>query len=331
VRRTEAGPLFSVSVDLDGLACYAAIHGLGQGTLDERAQLAVPVVALERLCDLLAALGLRATFFAIGEELSRPAAAAAIAAAARAGHEIASHSFAHDYGLSRLPQLEIERDLLRAEEAIARATGRPPRGFRAPGYTLSAPLLAALAARGVLYDSSLLPSPPYAALKAAAIAWHALRGRSSRSILGGARQLFAARGPQRLEELRELPISTLPGLRFPLLGTLFGELPSALAAPLARATFAGGHCNLELHGIDALDATDGVPAPLAGLQPGLRTPAARKLRRLAALCSALLLRAECCTLEEAAVRLLPDPGAKLSRRPDPRPGRSRPGRPGDVA
>ena len=297
--------LFSVSIDLDGLGCYAAIHGQDPRALGEAALRAVPVVALERFCALLAAQGLRGTLFAIGRELDLPGAAAALGQAAGAGHEVASHSFAHDYALSRQSQPQIEADLTRAEEAIAAATGRRPRGFRAPGYTLSPTLLGALRARGYAYDSSLLPSAPYYLAKAAAIGLHALRGRRSESILGGVRQLFGSRAAHRRAGVRELPIATLPLLRGPVIGTVVAGVSEALSARLAAWAFAGGHFNLELHGVDLLDQSDGVPPTLAAAQPGLRVPAADKLRRLGALLTSLRARAEGCTLEEAAQRLLP--------------------------
>ena len=299
-------PLFSISVDLDGLGCYAAIHGLAASSLDERALRAVPEVALGRFCELLESEGIRATFFAIGREIEEiPGAAQALARAAGAGHEIASHSFAHDYALSRQSQAAIEADLTRSNDVLTRATGSAPRGFRAPGYTLSSALLAAVRAKGFLYDSSLLPSPPYYAAKAAALSLHALAGHRSQSILGGMAQLFARRGPHLRQGVRELPIATLPFLRGPVIGTVALGVPGAVATLLARAAFASGHLNLELHGIDLLDATDGAPPELARLQPGLRVPAATKVRRLRSLLRALLERARPCTLEVAARTLLP--------------------------
>src|SRR5262249_8081396 len=179
-------------------------------------------------------------------------------------------------------------------------------------YTLSPALLSAVRARGYLYDSSLLPSPAYYAAKAAAIAWHALRGRRSSSILGRAGRLFAARGPHWRGGVRELPIATLPRLRAPVIGTVVLGVADGVAAHRARAARAGGHLNLELHGIDALDATDATPE-LGRLQPGLRLPAAEKLRRLRTLLQRLLATAEPLTLEEAAGRLLP----AAARRPPP--------------
>src|SRR5438105_3716188 len=296
--------LFSVSVDLDGLGCYAAIHGLAAQALPERVLRAVPEVALARRGELFAGLGLRATIFAIGGELSLPGAAAALRRAADAGHEIGSHSHAHDYALSRLERPLVDADRAQAERAVAAVVGARPRGFRAPGYTLSRALIEAVGARGYLYDSSLLPSPPYYAAKAAAIGLHALRGRRSRSILGGVGQLFAPRRPHWRGGVRELPIATLPGVRAPLIGTVVLAVRAGLAGALARAAAQGAHFNLELHGIDALDASDATPE-LAALQPGLRLAASEKLRRLRSLLQALGARGESATLEEAAQRLLP--------------------------
>ncbi|HEY4884742.1 MAG TPA: polysaccharide deacetylase family protein [Myxococcales bacterium] len=286
--------IWSVSIDLDGLGCYAAIHGLSL-RLDERAQRAVPELAVQRFCELFDAMGVRATFFVIGRDAG--IAPARLRAAAGAGHEIASHSYAHDYALSRRTREEIAQDLALAERAIEDACGNRPRGFRAPGYTLSAELLDAVRDRAYAYDSSLLPSPPYYAAKAAALALYALRGRRSESILGGLRQLFAPRGPHRRRGVRELPVATLPGLRAPVIGTTVLPFPW-----LARRAFAGGHLNLELHGIDALDATD-VPGEIATAQPGLRMRAAEKLRRLRELLKTL--PGDHCTLEAAAIQLLP--------------------------
>jgi hypothetical protein len=294
------GLLASVSVDLDGLGCYAAIHGLtAQVQLDDAALRAVPEVAVSRLGALFAGLGIRATFFVIGRELE--ISTREIKAAAAAGHEIASHSYAHDYAISRRPPAEIDRDLALAEDAIFAAVGARPRGFRAPGYTLSTALLEVIAARGYRYDSSLLPSPVYYAAKALAMGAHALFGRRSHSILGAPGQLFAQRRPHLRAGVRELPVATLPLLRLPVIGTVAVGVEPAISTALARRAFAGGHFNLELHGIDALDASD---APmLARVQPGLRTKAALKLERLRALIVSVQERAAVVTLEEAAEQL----------------------------
>ena len=285
--------LFSVSVDLDGLGCYAAIHGL-PGALPDAALRAVPEVALARFCELFAELKLKATFFAIGSEVQY--APARLREAARE-HEIGSHSFAHDYAMSRRPQQEMVQDLVRCEAALASAGIEKPRGFRAPGYTLSPKLVDAVRELGYLYDSSLLPSPPYYAAKALMLFSYALRRRRSHSILGAPGQLFARRGPHLHRGLRELPVATTRILRAPVIGTVVLALPRT-----ARWGAAGGHFNLELHGIDLLDASD-VPPAIAAAQPGLRMPVSEKVRRLRELLRSL--PGEGCSLEEAALRLLP--------------------------
>jgi hypothetical protein len=284
--------LWSVSVDLDGLGCYAAIHGLDL-VLDDRALRVVPEVALQRFCELFEALRVSATFFVVGREVEY--APQSLRKAAEEGHEIASHSHAHDYAMSRWEAARVGDDLARCEDALAQAGLQKPRGFRAPGYSLSAAMLAVLRDRGYAYDSSLLPSPPYQAAKAAAIGWYALRRRKSASILANA-GLFR-RGAHLRDGVRELPMATLPLLRVPVIGT------TVIAAPwLARGGFAGGHLNLELHGIDALDASE-LPAEIAAVQPGARMKASEKLQRLRALLQSL--PGEDCTLEHAALRLLP--------------------------
>src|SRR5262249_40103223 len=136
---------------------------------------------------------------------------------------------------------------------------------------------------------------PYYAAKALAIGWHALRGRRSVSILGAPGQLFGHRGPHVRRGVRELPIATTPFLRAPIIGTTVLALPR-----LAR--LAGDFVNLELHGIDLLDAGD-VPPSLAAVQPGLRMPVAEKLRRLRSILESL--PGEPRTLEAAAREVLP--------------------------
>ncbi|HEX9291154.1 MAG TPA: polysaccharide deacetylase family protein, partial [Anaeromyxobacteraceae bacterium] len=156
--------LASLSIDLDGLEHYHRIHGLPAPPPGDD-----PVYgkAVERFGELCARLGIRGTAFAIGKNLDDPRAAAAVRRLADGGHEIGNHSLSHDYALSRRPPAEIAAEVRGGAEAILRVTGRRPAGFRAPGYTLSPPLLAVLATDGYRYDSSAFPALPYYLGKAA--------------------------------------------------------------------------------------------------------------------------------------------------------------------
>lgn len=83
-----------------------------------------------RVLDLLDAHQARASFFCIGERVVRhPSLARAIVAR---GHGIENHTHRHPLNFSLLGPRGIAREVRAAQEAIADATGRAPRFFRAP-------------------------------------------------------------------------------------------------------------------------------------------------------------------------------------------------------
>lgn len=299
-------PLFALSIDLDALDLYLGLYGLGEEVLDERAREAIPALAAQRFGELCDAVGLKGTLFVVGRDLARGRAHRELRDLHAAGHELASHSFAHDYALSRGTVAEIEADLTRAEDELHALTGAKPVGFRAPGYTLSDALLQAVANRGYAYDSSLLASPPYYAAKAAVIGALKLAGRQSRSILGDVRQLVGGRHPHRtMQGVLELPVAVLPGARLPYIGTLVTTIPSPASVLLARGLKRDPLVVLELHGADLVDGSDGVPPELLARQRDLAVPATVKRRRLEAAIRALLDGREARTLASCAALLGP--------------------------
>ncbi len=288
--------LCAVSVDLDEIHHYLAIHGLhglqppAPGGGGGPSLHAGYDVALPRIGDFAAARRLPLTLFAVGEDLDRPASAAALRALAARGHLVENHSRSHRYDLTRLSPDAIQREVDGGAEAIARVTGRRPEGFRAPGYTVSDALFDALEESGVAFDSSVFPCPPYYLAKAAAMAGMRLRGRTSRSILDTPRVLVAPRRPYRPgrrwdrsggRRFVELPIQVTPGLRLPFFGTPIGLGGAAVARALAWMCAGEPLVNLELHLVDFLDAGDGLDA-LAGHQPELRVPLSKRLDALGA-------------------------------------------------
>jgi len=306
--------LASISVDLDSLPHYCRIHGLPESLLDARARELVYAVAVPRLRALLASLGVPGTFFAIGEDVAGDAGAAeALRAAHEAGVEVASHSFAHDYALTRRPLEVIREDLRRADEILQEATGARPVGFRAPGYTLNAALYSATEERGYLYGSSAFPAAPYYAAKAAVMGALAMVGRPSRAVLDTPRVLLAPRVPYRPDPSQpyrrgrgavvELPMTVTPGSRFPFIGTFVTTLPLPAVRAAYLACRGASFFNLELHAVDVLDAEDGIPPELVRQQRDLRVPAARKLERLERIFRWLCADYEVVALKEAASAL----------------------------
>ena len=119
-----------------------------------------PRTGLPRILRLLDRQRIRATFFIPGYTADRwPAAVRAIR---DAGHEIGHHGYLHE-GARSAPDLETEeRRLLRGLEALDRAAGVRPVGYRAPMWELSYRLPALLASHGFRYDSGLMDADhPY--------------------------------------------------------------------------------------------------------------------------------------------------------------------------
>lgn len=247
---------------------------------------------LPRFLELFGQLGVRATFFVIGRDLWRDLeagghGAALLRQALADGHELANHSYSHAYDLASWPKTRIAEDL-KACDRLLRELGATVVGFRAPGYTHNAKLLAEVAALGYHYDSSALPSPPYYLAKLGVMAWMALRGRRSHSTARGWHSFLGARRPRYINHfgLWEIPMSVSRYLRLPLIGTMLLAGPEPLASSLRDAAAREPYFHLELHGLDLADSGGkGSPgdcyAPeLLALQPELRVPLPLRLDRL---------------------------------------------------
>ena len=288
------GKIGAISVDLDEVGEYLRIHDLPAFGEDEPGARAVYEKALDRIEAWASALSVPITFFAVGRDLDRPENAARLRVLASRGHAVDSHSLSHRYDLSRMRGDELAREVTEGLAKVERATSVRPVGFRAPGYTVSEPLFDALAEAGVEYDSSVFPSPIYHGAKAAILAFMRARGRRSVSILDTPRVLFAPRAPyrpgsnwhsparagSRARPFVELPVQVTPLVGFPVIGTSVGRAPLFGAKTLALACARDPFVNLELHGMDFLEAADIAPHPLTALQPELAAPLQTRLDRL---------------------------------------------------
>jgi len=151
---TDPRPLASLSLDADNLWSYLKTHGdPGWETRPSYLPVFFPPVL-----DALDALGLRITFFCVGVDADREENLAAFQSLTARGHEIGNHSYEHEPWLGRYSREALECELTRTEDALERATGQRPRGFRGPGYSWSPTLLELLAERGYRYDASTLPT-----------------------------------------------------------------------------------------------------------------------------------------------------------------------------
>lgn len=282
--------LAAVSVDLDPLHHYAHIHGLKAQGVEAPARSLVHEVALPRFLSLFEELGLPATFFVIGADLSHPRSAERVREAHQAGMELGSHSHHHDYGLSRWDFPRLLTELREAQDCIEEVSGTRPEGFRAPGYALSPALYQAAAACGLRYGSSVFPSVPYYLAKGLVMGALRVLGRPSGAHLDSPQVLAAPlfpywpdpEAPYRKGKGRvlELPLTVAPLSRLPFLGTLALGMPLSWTRALYRSCRQRFFFNFELHGLDLLDAHDGVPKDLVRRQRELSLPWQTKRARL---------------------------------------------------
>lgn len=274
-----------VSVDVDGIDHYHAIHGLPAP--DANSAGLVHGLGVQRLMAWAKQMQLALTWFVIGRDTANQEFVSTLKGALESGHEVANHTLDHRYDLVRLSAPQQQTQINGAQDCLEQAFGQRPVGFRAPGYTVSNELLDIVEQAKIAYDSSVFPCPAYYAAKAMVLFGQRVSGRRSTSILDSPRVLLAPSVPYRRglpytkrgAGLVEIPIQVAPWCRLPFIGTTLTTAGPVLARALARSLVGIRLVNLELHPIDLLTADDGL-GELARHQPDLRLPLSRKLDAL---------------------------------------------------
>ncbi|MCX7699900.1 MAG: polysaccharide deacetylase family protein [Gemmataceae bacterium] len=212
-------PTGTLSLDLDNLWSYLKTHG-DAGWSDYPSYLGM---AVPRILDFLRQEGLTITFFIVGQDAVMPEHQAVLPSIPRAGHEIGNHSFQHEPWLHLYTESEVDAEISRAEEAIERAVGVRPSGFRGPGFSLSPTVLQVLARRGYLYDASTFPTYIGPLARAYYFATARLTSEEKarrRQLFGqwsdGLRPLSPYLWRTRPRPLLEIPVTTLPWIKAPI-------------------------------------------------------------------------------------------------------------------
>jgi polysaccharide deacetylase family protein (PEP-CTERM system associated) len=111
----------------------------------------------DRLLEIFAEVGVRATFFVLGWVAERePDLVRRIAAA---GHEVASHGYGHRLVYDLTPD-QFRDDVRRSRAVLEPLTGQPVLGYRAPSFSITERSLWAfdiLLEEGFAYDASIFP------------------------------------------------------------------------------------------------------------------------------------------------------------------------------
>ena len=115
-------------------------------------------ISMGKILKILSHYGVKATFFVLGWVAEKfPTVVKAIH---QAGHEIASHSYAHRLIYDQTPD-EFQVDMQRSLEVIHSIIGKEVIGYRAPSFSITKQTLWALDIMqnlGIIYDSSVFPT-----------------------------------------------------------------------------------------------------------------------------------------------------------------------------
>ena len=139
----DADSLIHIAHPTDGHARVSATSMLKYG----------PEVAIPRIVDTYAALGIKQTFFIpawCAENYPK-----AVEAILQGGHEIGQHGYLHEHP-SELGDEEEAHWFHRSRQSLEQITGQTPRGFRAPLYNFSHRTGRLMAEAGFAYDASLM-------------------------------------------------------------------------------------------------------------------------------------------------------------------------------
>jgi len=284
-------PLATVGVDVDPVDLHLAGYGYRGLPPDSLAY----EPALPRLLAAFARAGVRATFFVVARDAA--AQAVALAAIARAGHEIASHSLTHPMAFASLPTQRMRHELDESRRLLERACGEEVIGYRSPNFDLGERGMEALAACGYRYDASGYPSPfllPARLLLALKSRDRSGALRLSPWPLTWRREPFRWNGRSR--PLEEFPVSVTPLLRFPVYHTARYVMDErrflGILDGFARR---GEPLSYPMHAVDALGLREDRVDPKLSRHPGMERPLKEKLEILAR------------TLEAIAARFQPVP------------------------
>lgn len=288
-QRIRAKLLASVSLDVDNLWSYLKIHG------DPRWE-ARPSY-LDRfvpyILEVLDRLRLKITFFVVGADAADSRNHAALRSLVEAGHEVGNHSFEHEPWLHLYSRAQLEEEIDKADDAIERATGARPVGFRGPGFSWCPELLSVLEQRGHGFDASTLPTY-LGPLARAYYFWTAkmtpeerqrrkeLFGRFSDGLRPVKPYYWALDGDRRL---LEIPVTTMPVIKAPFhfsylvfLSRYSESLMMAyLHTALTACRLTGTEPSFLLH---PLDVIGGDQVPELAFFPGMDVPSARKTELL---------------------------------------------------
>jgi len=264
-----------ITVDMDNYAEYRRLVDPGSAIDGPTFYEAIP-----RFLELFERNGIRATFFMVGRDALLPEHRKRVREIHGCGHEIANHSWSHPYNFRQLDRAGRVSEIARAEDAIADIVGERPVGFRTPSGELDTDTLELLAERGYEYESCILPTP----IMWAFMLYGKLYIREPDYGLGLASAVLAPRRPfipsrDRLHReaipgsappIVEIPVSVVPGIRFPFYNTLLRLFGTRVFDAFVRVYGRKQNVlHLMMHLIDLVDLQSSSLGRAVARSPGL--------------------------------------------------------------
>lgn len=306
----------SLSLDLDNQWSYMKTHGdAGWDRFPSYLDVVVP-----RILRFLEERDLKITFFIVGQDAALEKNRDAIAAIAEAGHEIGNHSFNHEPWLHLYSKDELVEEFEKTESAIQNVTGKVPKGFRGPGYSLSPTVLEVLADRGYEYDCSILPT----FIAPLARAYYFFKSpemndeerEKRKKLFGKFSDGFRSLKPHSWQvgdrTITEIPVTTAPVVKTPIhpsyLLYLAGFSPAAARAywrsALSLCRMTGTEPSILIHPLDLLNGDD---VPELKFFPAMDMPLKRKLGLLGEIMDDLQSNYRVTTMREHSASLVQRP------------------------
>ncbi|WOI56578.1 polysaccharide deacetylase [Palleronia sp. LCG004] len=143
----------ALTFDFDAMSVWIGSYASRNPSMISRGEFGA--VAVPRILDLLRRHGLPASFCVTGHTaLAYPDLVRRIAAE---GHELVHHGWVHE-NPADFSEADERRNLEKGFEAIDKAAGLVPRGYRSPSWDFSERTVRILVDSGMTYDSSLMGS-----------------------------------------------------------------------------------------------------------------------------------------------------------------------------
>lgn len=254
----------SISLDLDNQWAYMQVHGdKGWEKYPSYLNKFIP-----RGLEMLDKHKLKITFFIVGRDAADINNAEVMKEITLRGHEVGNHSYNHEAKFNIYGQEKILTELNKTEEAIEKATGILPVGFRGPGFTRSQILFKILKEKKYLYDASTFPTwiGPLAR-------WYYFRQSNltkeemkiREGLFGAFSEGFKTIKPflwklGNDKQLLEIPVSTIPIFKLPfhfsylhyLAGTSVGLMKTYLQTAITMCNLTNTEPSFLLHPLDLI-------------------------------------------------------------------------------